>query len=429
MEYDIFRPWLTLDPWQQEYINQPPEQDCFLLKGRQCGGTAAMSIKAVELCIKNFKSGEVVLISSLTERQAQLMLLKSQIYAEAIYPNHIKKGKDKPTLHKLLFKNGTGILCYAAGQEGDSTRGYTLKKLMVDEGSRMDENYFISATPTLSVSKGSMDIGSTPAGKKDKDGNEKFFFKCSKDEHYKKFYISAEDCPRHSKEFLAREKGRMSRLQYAQEYLAEFLDELLRVYSDEWIREVCILKRRKEFLPKRKYYYGGDVAGMGKDETTHEILDGTDKKNIEQVENEIALRKLTTETSERIKQFNIAYHFTAGGIDDGGLGFGVWSELMSDNKTKGKFQALNNASRQTDSDGEKSKKLMGEEMYINLLMLGEQKRIKLLDDDEIKASFASIQYDEDGKIFGSYTHIVEGIKRAAWVCSQDKSLKLFVHSF
>jgi hypothetical protein len=426
-EYDLNRPWLTLDDWQKEYIETPPEQDCFILSTRQGGKTTAMSIKSVEMCIKHFGEGEVVLISSLTERQAQLMLAKAQIYAEVKYPKEIKKGRDKPTMHKILFKNGSGILCYAAGEEGDSTRGYTLKKLMVDEGSRMDELYFISATPTLSVSKGSMDIASTPHGKKDKEGNETFFYKASKDEHYKRWYVSAEDCPRHSQEFLAREKERMSKLQYAQEYLAQFLDELHRIVSDEQIKEICVLERREKFWENRKYYLGCDIAGFGEDLNTFETLDGTNKNHIEQVGHEVLKHKFTTETAEKIKQLNFSYNYKQIGIDDGGVGFGVFSELMNSNQTKRKTFALNNASRQIDSEGEKSKKLLKEEMYLNLLMLIENHKIRLLRDDEIKAALAFVQFEEGNKIIGS--HIVEGIVRAAWLAVQDKSLNMFVHSF
>jgi hypothetical protein len=427
MDYDLNRPWLTLDAWQKEYIETHWSQDCFLLSTRQGGKTTAMSIKAVEMCIKDFKEGEVVLISSLTERQAQLMLAKAQIYAEEVYPKKIKKGRDKPTMHKLNFINGSSILCYAAGDEGDSTRGYTLKKLMVDEGSRMDELYFISATPTLSVSKGSMDIASTPHGKKDKEGNETFFYKASKDKNFKKFFVSAEDCPRHSPEFLEREKKRMSKLQYAQEYEAQFLDELHRIFSDEQIEEICVLERRERFLENRKYYLGCDIAGFGADDNTFESFDGTNKNLIEQVGHEILKHKFTTETAEKIKLLNISYNYKQIGIDDGGVGFGVFSELMNDNKTKRKTFALNNASRQTDSEGEKSKKLLKEEMYLNLLILVENHKIKLLKDDEIKAALAFIQFEEGNKIIGS--HIAEGIVRACWLCVQDKSLNMFVHSY
>lgn len=428
MNYDLNRPWLTLDPWQKEYIETPPEQDCFLLSGRQCGKTTAMSIKAVEMCVNNFEEQEIVLISSLTERQAQMMLKKAQIYAEAKYPHLIDKTRDnKPTMHRLLFKNGAGILCYAAGEEGDSTRGYTLKKIMIDEGSRMSELYFISATPTLSVAKGSMDIGSTPHGKTDKEGNETFFYKASKDENFKKFYISAEDCPRHTAEFLAREKERMSKLEYAQEYLAQFLDELKRLYDEELIIKICVGKRRQIFN-KGTYYLGVDVAGYGKDECTYEALDKLENKNLIQVENIIEKRNLTTDTSKKIFLLNNVYNFKKIGVDDGGIGFGVFSELMNNIKTKRKTIPLNNANRQLDQDGERSKKLLKEEMYLNLLSLMENNKIILLDDDEVKDSLRSIQHEE-GKIFGSYSHVTEGIIRSCWLATEDKDLKLFVHSF
>ena len=89
--------------------------------------------------------------------------------------------------------------------------------------------------------------------------------------------------------------------------------------------------------------------------------------------------------------------------------------------------ALNNASRNIDSEGERSKKLLKEEMYLNLLMLIENHKIRLLRDDEIKAALAFVQFEEGNKIIGS--HIAEGIVRACWLCVNDKSLNMFVHSF
>ena len=429
MQYDLNQPWKTLDKWQKEYINTDPAQNCFLLTTRQGGKTTAMSIKAVELCVNKFKKGEFVLISSLTERQAQLMLAKALVYAQAKYKSKIKRGKDKPTMHRIMFENGTGILCYAAGQEGDSTRGYTLKKLLVDEGARMGEAYFNSAIPTLSVSGGSMDISSTPNGKKHKDGSEKFFFKCSKDDDYKKFYVSAYDCPRHSEEFLEKEKKRMSKMQFAQEYLAKFLDEIRQVISDELIKKICCMKRRPAFIRKNTYYGGSDIAGLGGDEITYVILDKISKDKIVQVENIVEKRNYTTETSDKIISLNDLYNFKAYGIDDGGVGFGVYSELLRNEKMKRKVFALNNASRDVDYKGEKSKKLLKTDMYLNLLAWAENGRIKLLDDDEIKLSLQSIQFDDEGNIFSNYGHIAEGLIRALWLATKDKSLNIFVHTF
>jgi len=420
MNYDINTPWRTLDDWQKDYIfNSHPDENCFLLSARQCGKTTAMSIKAVELCINHFKKGEFILICSITEKQAYHMLAKALAYAQVKYSPQITKGKDRPTMHKILFKNGTGILCHAAGDTGEGLRGFTIKKLMIDEGSRMKDEFFIAVSPMLSVIQGSMDIASTPCGKTG------FFYKCSLDKKFKSFFISAEDCPRHTKEFLEGEKERLSKLAYAQEYLAVFTDELRRLFSDEIINLICTLKR-KEVINSVKSYLGVDVAGLGDDECTYEVLDKIDKENIEQRESIIEKRNYTTDTAKRILILNESYKFKKIGVDDAGVGFGVYSELMNNDKTKRKTEALNNASRPTNKDGTKSKKLLKEEMYLNLLSLMEQGKIKLLDDDEVKNSLSSIQHDE-GKIFGAYSHITEGIIRGAWLIAQDKTLNIYVY--
>jgi hypothetical protein len=69
---------------------------------------------------------------------------------------------------------------------------------------------------------------------------------------------------------------------------------------------------------------------------------------------------------------------------------------------------------------------MKEDMYSNLLMLMERGEIKLLNDDEVRLSLASVQWEyvqREGqktkiRIFGNYTHIVEGIIRATWLATQ-----------
>jgi len=431
MNYDINRPWLTLDPWQKEYCFDPdPNQNNFLLCPRQTGKTTAMSIRAVELCVHHYKKGEFVLINSITEKQAYHLLAKAAAYAEERYSNKIiTKGKDKPTKHKLMFTNGTGILCYAAGETGEGLRGFTIKKLMPDEGSRMSEEYFIATLPMLSVIGGSMDIASTPAGKLHKDGTEKFFYKCSKNPTFKKHYVNAEDCPRHTKEFLKEAKKRMSELAYAQEFLATFTDKFREFFDEDLINATCILKKDEvhRVSSGNKYYLGVDVAGMGEDISTFESLCSKLKNIIFQVGHKITKKTRTTDTTQGIIELNNKWDYNNIGVDDGGLGFGVWSELINNDYTKRKTTALNNASREIDSDGRKHKRILKEEMYINLKVLMEQKKIQLFDDDEIKASLASIQH-EDGKIFGSNAHITEGIIRAAWLAEKDKSLNIYVHT-
>jgi len=357
------------------------------------------------------------------------MLAKALSYAEEQYPVSIDYSKEnRPTKHRLQFHNGTGIFCFAAGETGEGLRGYTIKKLMIDEGSRMSEEFFIAVQPMMSVVRGSMDIASTPFGKLNQDGSPKFFYKCSLDNKFLKFYVNAEDCPRHTKEFLQDQKERMTKLAYAQEYQAVFTDELKRVFSDELIKECCILKRIDVLSRNSKFYLGVDIAGFGKDECTYEVIEKRENGDLIQRENIIEKRNLTTDTTRTILRLDRIYNFKKIGVDDGGIGFGVFSDLMTNDQTKRKTEALNNAARAINQDESRSKRLLKEDMYYNLQVLMESGKIKLLDDDEIKNSLASMQNEEE-RIFGGYSHISEGIIRAAWLAEKDKSLNIFAHTF
>ena len=104
-------------------------------------------------------------------------------------------------------------------------------------------------------------------------------------------------------------------------------------------------------------------------------------------------------------------------------------ELLEDPQTRRKTIAINNARRPLDKDNKQKKKILKEDLYNNLLNLMQKGNIKLLEDPEIYQSLKSVQYSiEDGrfKIFGNYTHIVEGLIRAAW-CAKTKHLNIHIH--
>jgi hypothetical protein len=294
----------------------------------------------------------------------------------------------------------------------------------------MTAAFFIASLPMLSVIHGSLDIASTPFGKQDNEGNDTFFYKCSKDDHYKKFYVSAENCPRHSKEFLDRQKKNMTNLAYSQEFLALFLDDLRRYISEKLIKECCVLKRTD--TKRQNTYLGIDVGGLGEDDSTFEILRKINKDSIIQIDNIIKSKSLTTDISRTAIALEKVYCFKKIGVDDGGIGFGVFSELMMAEETRRKTIALNNASRDLDrEDNPQRKKIAKEDMYGNLLCLMEQGKIKFLDDEDLKLSLSSIQYEfmknGDLRIFSNYGHIAEGLIRAAWLAAQDKTLNIYAY--
>jgi len=426
-EFDIFRPWLTLDDWQKEYIKT--EGNCFLLCGRQSGKSAAASIKFGNRAAR--KPNQHILMIAYTEKQGYALFFKTLTYLREKYPNKvIEKGDQKPTKHTVNLTNGSQIQCYAAGISGDGLRGGTITSLVIDEAAPMSREVFQAVSPMISITQGTMDILSTPRGK------EGFFYDCSLRDDFKKFYVSAEDCVRHTPEFLAREKAWMSDLMYAQEYLAQFMDDFKRVFSDEWIKQVCTLSvpetggaAESPLLAGRDYFLGCDV-GRVYDPSTFEILDGTDEKQITQkYHDEIRVIKIP-ETFREIRRLEQNWSLNRIGIDSGGMGAGVLDLLLEDNETKRKSEGLDNASKIVDDDDVK-KPLLKIDMYVNLLTKGQKKEIQLYNCDEVVSSLKSAQWDISGektRIVSTNGHTVEGIMRALWLI-KGKGLNLYCESY
>ncbi|MDA1338535.1 MAG: terminase family protein [bacterium] len=417
--YDTSKPWKSLDPWQKKLLEA--EGNIVVRSGRQSGKSTAIAIKTGDYAVNNRKSQ--ILVISAVERQAYLLFEKILTYIEDKYPTMIKGGRERPTKSQIRLKNGAVIRCLPTGLTGRGIRGFNL--LIADEAAFIPENVWSAVTPMIAITEGQIILLSTPFGRSG------YFYRCFKDDSFEKFHVSSEDCPRMqseiSKEFLKQEKNRMTKLQYAQEYLGEFVDELRQLFSDDLIKR-CMNVKRVDRIPKNNTFLGVDIARMGEDESTFEVFEKVNKRELRQLDNIITKKTLITDTIKQILMMEDQYNFKKIYIDDGGLGVGVFDHLLQEDKTKRKVIAINNASRSIDNEEKRKKKLLKEDLYNNLLRLMERGEIKLLDDDEIFMSLKSIQYEYiDGgmRIFGNYTHIAEGIIRAAW-CVRDKSLNIYI---
>lgn len=438
---------INLDQWQIEFLET--QGDKILCTGRQVGKSEICAMDAGEYAVNNPKSEAIIMIAP-TERQAYALFEKTLNYLLDNYKNLIKMGKDRPTQTKITLKSGVRIYCLPVGLSGLGIRFITIGRLYADEASRIPPDVWTAITPALLTTGGDSIYLSTPFGKQGE------FYNCwiNKDGAYnsfKRFSIDSEKVVRErvicetwtekkrekALEKLEQAKARLTESLYAQEYMGKFMDELKQLFSEELIKTTCILKRRNE-ITKGVYYLGCDIAGMGGSENTFEILNKISKDKIEQVENKVTKEKFTTETTREIIHLNELYNFKKIGIDDGGVGFGVFSGLMEDPKTKRKTEALNNASRNLDNEEKgRRKRLLKEDMYIETLKFIETGKLKLLDDEDIIYSLRSVQgeyiikpeHPTEFKIYGDYTHIIEGIIRALWQCSKDKDLKPFVHYY
>ena len=426
---------IQLDDWQMKFLHCQGNK--ILCCGRQVGKTEIVSIDASNYAISH--PNETILMIAPLEKQAYHLFTKTLNYLSLYHKSDIKMGRDKPTKTKLQLKNGSKILCLPVGQTGLGVRFLTVNRLYVDEAHRVPESVWTAVTPTLFTTGGSQVLLSTPAG------DEGYFKEAWESGNFKKFEVSSEEvaharsiCPTWSEgqrasaiAHLELEKKRLSKMEYAQEYLGKFMTGLRQLFKDKLI-EGCMVLERSDNIKPSKYYMGCDIARLGGDETTFEILEQREEI-IEQSENLVTEKTLTTQTFDMVNELNRKYNFKNIGIDDGGIGAAIFDFLVREPSTSNKVIALNNARRSLSEDAKQKKKLMKEDMYMNLLRLMEQGKIKLLKDPEILLSLKSVQYEyiTDGQragqmhIFGKYTHIAEGLIRAAWLAVDRKSLNLW----
>ena len=409
---------MELDDWQKEVMKT--EGNLVLRSGRQVGKSTIIAKKAATYALQN--PNKLVMVIAFVERQASLIFAKILNNLSLMDRNAIKKGKDKPTKHKIVLKNGTVIHCYAAGETGWGIMGYTIDLLIADEAAFINEEVWNSITPALAVTKGSIWLLSTPKL------CEGFYYKCFSNPSYTAFHQSSEDCDRIPKEFLEEKKNEFTKAQYAQMYLGEFVDDFRRVFDDDWIDKVCTLSPVNVKPISRNgegTYLGVDIAGMGEDESTFEAVQRKEGI-VQQFHHETTEKTSTVETENKIIDLNAIIKFKQIGIDDGGIGTGVLDHLLKHDETKRITIGLNNARRVIDND-ETTRMLYKEAMYYNMLAMGERGELKLFNCDEIKASLRCILVEENGKISGTNSHIAEGLIRAVWL-AKDKQLNIWIDS-
>jgi len=400
--------------------------------GRQVGKSEIIAKKLAEFLLNN--SNKKIIIVSGVERQASGLYNKTLALISQSYPGELKKGKDKPLRTCFKLKNGSILRTEPVGLDGSGARQHTLNGVIFEEMQLIPEEAFAAITPMLFTTGGFIWMLGTAWA------TEGYVYERLSDPNFKVFRINSEEVanlrPEPSRTImlahLEAEKSRLTEAQYAQEYLAIPSANIRQIFPDSLIKKVCTAKRPGR-IEEKDFICGVDPAGLGDDEGSISILTYDENKgNMVQVEHEITEKLYTTQTTERIINLELRYNFKKIYVDDGGIGFGVFSELLKDDNTKFKTIALNNSARPLDYKDEKMKKILGDEMIFNLLVMMEKGKIQLLNDAEIRESLKSykFEYSKDRKqllISSNYNHPVQSIMRACWH-AQRKDLKLSVYS-
>lgn len=444
----------NFDPWQNRVLDH--EGSATLRTGRQVGKSTVVSEKAKRFAETHSDVRVLVVAASLN--QAGFLFEKIRGLFDKIDDDEVseltrsfqkKKGrfptmneirrirmkasiyKEPPTKTKIMLKNGSIIHCLAVGRTGAYIRGLTIDLLIVDEAAFVPEPVWNSILPMVAVSRETRGFGwiillSTPYGK----GG--YFYDSHHDQGFLQIHVSSEDCPRIDKKFLLKERQRMTKMEYAQEYLGEFVDEWNQFFPTPLIKKCASLgpwETDREYSPSASYYMGVDIARYGTDETAFVIAEMDHRKNIKIVKALTTQRMSLTDTVGRVLKIDEKFHFKRIFIDDAGIGGGVMDLLLE--KIGRRVVGINNARRSVDKEDRK-RAIMKEDLYSNALMMMEAGKLEMVYHLSLMKSLKSIEFEytseKNLKLYGKYSHLAEAFVRVCWSV-RERGHKLFIESF
>ncbi len=438
-----------LDGWQKIVLNH--NGDLALRCSRQSGKSTAVALKARKLAY-DFPNSTILIMSSAL-RQSSLLyekirsileldnidIVKAKI-GDKTFTSVLKKNAayreagiflDKePTKSRIRLKNGSQILVEPCGETGAKIRGYTVDFLIVDEAQLIPSAVWVAVLPMLVTSKkmrgtGWVIILGTPKA------THGYYYDCFGDKHYKHIHIPATKCKRMTKSFLAREKKRLTQLDYQREYLAEFVESIRQYFGSKLIDECGELSEEEAKKLRGKRFLGVDFARFGGDQNAYcEAV--IEKEKVSVVWSMSEDGGNTTNTMGFIKNKDDTKNYNRIFIDSGGLG-GTILDVLQTTISKRRVVGLDNSQRRYQEEGEEKKAgILKEDLYMNVKILMEQHKIKMIKNPNLISGLKLVSFKysvETGKVrisgAGKNSHIVEAFVRACWGV-KNQALDLWV---
>ena len=488
---DPFQP----DTWQQTVLDH--KGNITLRCGRQTGKTEIISRKVKSLAKENNAMAMNILIAAPSKTQSAhayqmtLDLMKEEhwfyvdrattaweetypdkklsaivkkwlertygiFYSEPTKSEIILKGKECGTKPLTRWEKGSSILSMPVGKTGVYIRCKTLDVLVGEEAAFIPEAVWVALLPMLAVSEKTRGFGwqillSTPFGK---GGH---FFHSHFDKDFKQIHVSAEACPRISREFLKKERERLSSVEYAQEYLGNFTEAFDQFFSTELIKSCMTFMEwnyATDYKRDRSYYLGSDIARYGKDDNafvTAEMHTGKSDtsthdedvakvyaalgetyipktKNITRlkiIEPHTTKRKSIPDTARHHEILDQKFHYRKFFTDDAGVGGGC-HDMMQELLGKSRVFGISNATKSIDET--RKGRILKEDLYSNALKMMESGEVEIINNMKLLSSLKNtrFQYTKDKNIiiYGKESHLTEAFVRACWAV-KEKGLRLF----
>lgn len=260
-------------PYEAEILRDNGLRLRVIRKARQIGMTTTISREGIW---KAFTSPHrLILIASPSERQSNRVtrLMHGVIDTnEALYKRVVR-------MNATEIEIDNKSLIVSVPNSPETIRGYPATDIYLDEAAHFlnDEGVMAVLQPMLIATKGSLTVISTPFGKRGIFW-ERYQFAVNQKgldpsvKHYD--FFPSTISPLITEAELERQKLILSELEYRQEYLAEFLEEVDVYYPMELITPCIVpsLELLERSEPGKGYIYGIDFAKQ-RDETVVMILE------------------------------------------------------------------------------------------------------------------------------------------------------------
>lgn len=215
---------LTPDPWQEQVLRSNADR-VLLLCSRQAGKSSVSAALALSAALLTPDS-PVLLLSPSDRQSGELFRKVVDLYDSCGRPVPV----EARTARRLEFANGSRVLSLPGTER--TVRGFSeVALLVIDEAARVDDRLYYAVRPMLAVSKGRLVVLSTPYGKRGW-----FHDEWQGAGEWERVRITAEECPRIPKAFLAEERKSLGDRWYRQEYLCDFVETVDAVFSFEDIQ-------------------------------------------------------------------------------------------------------------------------------------------------------------------------------------------------
>lgn len=214
----------TPDPWQADVLRtQDPR--VLLNWSRQTGKSTTVAGKAVHVGL--YEPGSTILMVSPSMRQSGELFKKAVGMYRALGRPVPSQGESATT---LMLENGSRIVSLPGTES--TVRGFSsVRLLIVDEASRVDDGLIASVRPMLAVSGGQFIAMSTPYGMRG------WWYDAWENGGpvWTRVRVTAHECPRISQAFLDEERATLGDWLFRQEYMCEFAETSEQLFSEDML--------------------------------------------------------------------------------------------------------------------------------------------------------------------------------------------------